>query len=225
MSKHKKHAPHPPHLEKDESEVRWLISYSDFMMQLVCLFILLYSVSSIDQSKVSKIATAYRASIGLGEAPGREAVGEGTLLAVGDRSLVGGDLAGADTPKDLSVKIEEIPGGWKAGFNEELFDAGSSRLTARGGLLLDQAALFLSAYAGQAVVTGLAGDVAEDSVGGDVARLAADRAAAAFQHLTRPGFSKALDARFLRAVGGATGAPVEGAAGRGRRVSIILKVD
>jgi len=29
--------------EKDESEVRWLISYSDFMMQLVCLFILLYS--------------------------------------------------------------------------------------------------------------------------------------------------------------------------------------
>jgi len=28
--------------EKDESEVRWLISYSDFMMQLVCLFILLY---------------------------------------------------------------------------------------------------------------------------------------------------------------------------------------
>ena len=30
--------------DKDESEVRWLISYSDFMMQLVCLFILLYSV-------------------------------------------------------------------------------------------------------------------------------------------------------------------------------------
>src|SRR6185295_19445567 len=31
-------APRPS--EKDESEVRWLISYSDFMMQLVCLFIL-----------------------------------------------------------------------------------------------------------------------------------------------------------------------------------------
>ena len=32
----------PRAAEKDESEVRWLISYSDFMMQLVCLFILLF---------------------------------------------------------------------------------------------------------------------------------------------------------------------------------------
>ena len=32
----------PPTREKDDSEVRWLMSYSDFMMQLVCLFILLY---------------------------------------------------------------------------------------------------------------------------------------------------------------------------------------
>ena len=225
MLKHQKYAAHAPRHEKDESEVRWLISYSDFMMQLVCLFILLYSVSSIDQSKVSRIATAYRASIGLGEAPKREQSGEGTLLAVGDRSLVGGDLLGADMPKDLSLKIEEIPGGWKAGFNEELFDAGSSLLTGRGRLLLDQAAAFLSSYAGQAVVTGFAGDESEDSIRGSVSLLAVERAGAAFNHLTRSGFQKAMDARFLRAVGGATGAPAEGAAKRGRRVTLLLKVD
>jgi flagellar motor protein MotB len=33
--------------EGDESAIRWLISYADFMMQLVCLFILLYMTSFI----------------------------------------------------------------------------------------------------------------------------------------------------------------------------------
>src|SRR3982750_2594189 len=53
--------------EKDETEVRWLMSYSDFMMQLVCLFILLYSVSSIDTSKAVPLAQAWRDEAGVGE--------------------------------------------------------------------------------------------------------------------------------------------------------------
>ncbi|MFN3486140.1 MAG: flagellar motor protein MotB, partial [Planctomycetota bacterium] len=32
---------------RDETEVRWLISYSDFMMQLVCLFLLLYAATAL----------------------------------------------------------------------------------------------------------------------------------------------------------------------------------
>src|SRR5678810_750824 len=58
-------APPPP--EKDETEVRWLMSYSDFMMQLVCLFILLYSVSSIDTSKAVPLAQAWRDEVGVSE--------------------------------------------------------------------------------------------------------------------------------------------------------------
>src|SRR6516164_5529095 len=58
-------APLPP--EKDETEVRWLMSYSDFMMQLVCLFILLYSVSSVDTSKAVPLAQAWRDEAGVGE--------------------------------------------------------------------------------------------------------------------------------------------------------------
>jgi flagellar motor protein MotB len=50
---------------KDESQVRWLISYSDFMMQLVCLFVLLYSVSSLDKGK-----TASELSHRIEEVPG-----------------------------------------------------------------------------------------------------------------------------------------------------------
>jgi flagellar motor protein MotB len=224
MSKHKKsHGAHgAPHVEKDESEVRWLISYSDFMMQLVCLFILLYSVASIDQSKVAKIASAYRAYVGLGDPPGAETVADGANLAVGDRSLVGGDLAGADVPKDVNVTVEEIPGGWKVGFTAELFGPGSAELTAEGRASLDEGAAFLSTYAGQVVVTGLAGEGTGDAGTSDVPRLAAARAASAVAHLARPGFAKALDPRFMRAVGGM---PEGDAVRRGRRVTITLKVD
>src|SRR5437762_14242322 len=57
----------PPAPEKDETEIRWLMSYSDFMMQLVCLFILLYSVSSVDTSKAIPLAQAWRDEVGVGE--------------------------------------------------------------------------------------------------------------------------------------------------------------
>jgi hypothetical protein len=61
----------PATREKDDSEVRWLMSYSDFMMQLVCLFILLYS-SSLDKGRMSRVAAGYRASLGMGELAAHE---------------------------------------------------------------------------------------------------------------------------------------------------------
>src|SRR6516165_782265 len=54
-----------PAPEKDESEIRWLISYSDFMMQLLCLFILLYSVCATDAGKASDIAQSWRDEMGI----------------------------------------------------------------------------------------------------------------------------------------------------------------
>src|SRR5436189_6270687 len=62
---HLRFSPPPP--EKDETEIRWLMSYSDFMMQLVCLFILLYSVSSVDTSKAVPLAQAWRDEVGISE--------------------------------------------------------------------------------------------------------------------------------------------------------------
>ena len=55
----------PVSREKDDSEVRWLMSYSDFMMQLVCLFILLYSVCATDAGKASQIAQSWRDEMGI----------------------------------------------------------------------------------------------------------------------------------------------------------------
>ncbi len=44
----------------DESEVRWLISYADFMMQLLCLFILLFSISKFEVTKLQAIGDGYK---------------------------------------------------------------------------------------------------------------------------------------------------------------------
>ena len=62
------------------------------MMQLVCLFILLYSVSSLDKGRMARVAAAYRASVGIGEAAAYDGPSAGDKLAVGDRSLIGGAL-------------------------------------------------------------------------------------------------------------------------------------
>src|SRR5579862_4575938 len=116
-------APRPG--EKDESEVRWLISYSDFMMQLVCLFILLYSVSSLDKGRMALVAAAYRASVGIGEVAAYEARSSGDRLAVGDRSLIAGPLGGGDLPSGLKYDIESAPGGIRIVLEAALFQAGS----------------------------------------------------------------------------------------------------
>src|SRR5437764_12873180 len=93
--------------EKDESEVRWLISYSDFMMQLVCLFILLFSVSSIDKGKTQPIAQAWRAQESGGASRSDEARSKGANLAVGDRPIVPGAQGRGDIPAGGRVQVDQ----------------------------------------------------------------------------------------------------------------------
>jgi flagellar motor protein MotB len=179
--------------EKDESEVRWLISYSDFMMQLVCLFILLYSVSFFDKGRMARVAGAYRASIGMGDMAAQETKSRGDQLAVGDRPLFSGELGGGDVPKDVRFRIDPIPGGWRIAVDVPVFDSGSSTLTPAGADAVDAAARIVRAYAGRSVVTAFGEDAAE----ADPLRLALARAQAAAERLTRAG----VDPRFLTTSG------------------------
>lgn len=183
----------PRSAEKDESEVRWLISYSDFMMQLVCLFILMYSVSSLDKGRMARVAAAYRASVGIGEAAAHEQRSSGDKLAVGDRSLLGGSLGGGDLPAGLRYRIEPVPGGVRLLFEGPLFGTGSSELDDKASAAVDSAAPVLRAYAGAAKVTG-AGDSGVDA---DALGLALDRARAVVARLVKSG----LDPRFVAAAG------------------------
>ena len=183
----------PPTREKDDSEVRWLMSYSDFMMQLVCLFILLYSVSSLDRGRMSRVAAAYRASLGMGELAAQETKTFGDKLAIGDRSILGGELSGGDLPRDLRYRIEPVTGGFRAAFDAAVFDPGTATLTAAGGDALDASARVLRAYAGRIVVTASG----EDAPDGDPIRLALARARSVVDRLTRAG----LDPRFMTTAG------------------------
>lgn len=199
----------PPTREKDDSEVRWLMSYSDFMMQLVCLFILLYSVSSLDRGRMSRVASGYRASLGMGELAAQESPSSGDKLAVGDRSLLGGDWGGGDLPKGLRYRLDPTTGGFRAAFDAAVFEPATATLTAAGGDALEAAARVLRAYAGRIVVTASG----EDAPDGDPIRLALARARTAVDRLSRAG----LDVRFLTTAG----RPGPGAS----RLTIDLRTD
>jgi flagellar motor protein MotB len=190
--------------------VRWLISYSDFMMQLVCLFILLYSVSYFDKGRMARVAASYRASVGIGDLAAHETKTAGETLAIGDRPLLGGELGGGDVPKGLRTRIDAVPGGLRAAFDEPIFEAGSAVLTPRGAEALDAAARVLRAYAGRTVVTGTGDDATE----ADPLRLALARAQAVVTRLAGAG----VDPRFMTPAG----KPGDAAS---RRVTIDLRTD
>jgi flagellar motor protein MotB len=185
--------------EKDESEVRWLISYSDFMMQLVCVFILLYSVSTLDKGRMARVAEAYRSSVGMGDPAAHEQLAPGARLAIGDRSLLGGEVGGGDVPRDLRYRIEPVPGGLRAVFDAAVFDAGSSEPTPKGAEAIDAVAKVARAYAGRSAVTA-AGDGAGEA---DPLRLALARSRAVADRLAKAG----LDVRFLTTAGNPAAAP------------------
>ena len=197
-------ATHPG--EKDEGEVRWLISYSDFMMQLVCLFILLYSVSSLDKGRMARVAAAYRASVGIGEAAAYDGRSAGDKLAVGDRSLIGGALGGGDLVPGLQYRVDLVPGGFRIAFAGLLFAPGSSELDEKAAAAVDAVARVLKSYAGQARILG-SGDAGPQA---DTLPLAIARAKAVVSRLERAG----LDPRFLTAAG------KPGAEGRGTVIDL-----
>jgi hypothetical protein len=197
--------------EKDESEVRWLISYSDFMMQLVCLFILLYSVSFFDKGPDGAAAGGYRASIGMGDLAALETRTRGDQLAVGDRPLFGRRTRGAATClRAFRFRIDPIPGGRRVAVDVAVFEPGSSSLTPAGGNALDAAPASLRAYAGRSIVT---------AFGEDAPRRPAPPGARA-----RAGRRGAPDAR-PASIPASSRPPASPAAGRTRTLTIELRTD
>ena len=213
MAKPRKLALGPPRSgEKDESEVRWLISYSDFMMQLVCLFILLYSVSFFDKGRMARVAGAYRASVGMGDLAALETKSRGDRLAIGDRPLFGGELGGGDVPRGVRFRVEVLPGGRRLAFDQPVFETGSASRTEAGGRAVDDAARTLRAYPGRATVAAAGDDAAE----ADPLRLALARAEAVAARLAAGG----VDPRFVTISGEARRAD-----GESRNIRIDLQTD
>src|SRR6185503_15155875 len=115
-------------------------------MQLVCLFILLYSVSSIDTSKAVPIAQAWRDEVGVSEVrvPSAPKSSHAPLTA-GNLSSVLHEiriLAGRH-PGGGSLHVFQNADGIRLHFAYEMFDRRSPQLTKAGMQVADLAALLL----------------------------------------------------------------------------------
>jgi len=220
----------PPAPEKDESEVRWLMSYSDFMMQLVCLFILLYSVSSFDTSKAVPLAQAWRDQAGIGEV--RVPTAPKTLNA---------PLTFAEIPpvlRDIQIMAGRHPGGghfrivrdaegFRLQLAYEMFDGGSDRLNREGAKMVDLATLVLKPYEKRVGSIQIVGHASADESGS--LALSLGRAQEALRWLTRPDAPQRLDAGLLLAAGRAAHEPAADnseSAGRAlnRRVEFAVRL-
>lgn len=216
-------------LDKDVSEIRWLMSYSDFMMQLVCLFILLYSVSSVDTSKAVPLAQAWRDEAGLGEV---------RLPSTGKKANV------PLTPVDLNVAIHELqimagqhPGGGSLklvrsadGFALRLvypmFDRGSDRLNPQGEQAADLLGDLLHPLRDRVASMEIVGHGSADEE--NALDLSLHRAASMLRRLSRPESPRPLGGIALIAAGRGAHQPVadnaqEAGRSLNRRVEFVVR--
>ena len=77
--------------KKQEDEVKpgspaWMATFSDLMNLLLCFFVLLFSMSSVDQAKWDAMAQSFASTFSIFQA-GAKAFGEGTLVSNGASQL------------------------------------------------------------------------------------------------------------------------------------------
>jgi len=209
----------PP--EKDESEVRWLMSYSDFMMQLVCLFILLYSVSSVDTSKAVPLAQAWRDEVGLGELrlPSTGRTPNVPLTSADLSALIHEvQIMAGRHPAGGSLRVVRSLEGFRLQLAYGMFEKNSDRLDARGVQAVDLVASLLQPVRDRLASVEIVGHASVDEDRPE--DLSVSRAASALRRLTRPEASGRLDAAPLRAVGrGASDPAADNAEETGRMLN------
>jgi flagellar motor protein MotB len=225
-----------PHVEKDESEVRWLISYSDFMMQLVCLFILLYSVANLDPVKAGAIAQAWREEVGLDDpkAPS-DRPGPAVPLTMADlpATLRSMQVVLSRYPAGSQIRVSPTADGFRLQLVYEMFREREPALTKQGEALMDLAALILKPYESRVRVIEVTGHTSvgdTEKEDGSALRLSLSRARAAFRHATRPDAPVRLDERRLAAAGRGPHDPVTESLGPStralnRRVDFIVRFE
>jgi chemotaxis protein MotB len=156
--------------KEDESKVRWLVSYADFMMQLLCCFVLLFSVSSLDVEMLSKVAAGYREHKGLG-APSIMNPEQGRFFPL-DKSRWpkverGVRTYGTDKYRKL-IKFVNLEEGVLLFFEGiKLFEEGSHQLTQEAKNVLNVIRWDLQVYPNQVEITGHTSSRPQDSIKGD----------------------------------------------------------
>lgn len=183
-----------PEPEKDESEVRWLMSYSDFMMQLVCLFILLYSVSSVDTSKAVPLAQAWRDEAGLGEVrlPSMGRTPNVPLTSVDlNQAIHELQIMAGRHPGGGSLRLVRSADGFTLQLAYGMFERGSDRLEEAGIQAADLIADILNPLRDRIGSVEIVGHASADE--GKAVELSLNRASSMLKRLTRPDAPKRLE--------------------------------
>ncbi|HXG61904.1 MAG TPA: OmpA family protein [Planctomycetota bacterium] len=160
---------------RDEDQIRWLISYSDFMMQLVCLFILLYAAAFVGRSRERARPP---------EPPALLRELEPILRRL---------------PEGGRIRILPEAGGFRVRPGAALFAEGGEELTAEGKALVDAAAALVAPFAGRAEELEVVGHAAPGEP--EAERLSRARARKAWEWATRAGAPGRLPGGRLRAAG------------------------
>jgi flagellar motor protein MotB len=226
-----------PAPEKDESEVRWLISYSDFMMQLVCLFILLYSVSATDKGKSSPIAQSWREQVGLEPINATsESVRESSLPLTMEKLpavLKDMQVVLSRYPEGGKIRVSPTSDGFKLHLFYEMFEEGSGTPSRQGQRILDLAALILKPYERRVRSLEIVGHTASDDAdreGGSGLKLSLTRARESYRHVTGPECLHPLEPTLLQAGGRGPHDPAADnadgrARGLNRRVEFVARLE
>ena len=91
MAGHKRHKKGGHHEEEHENEERWLVSFADMMTLLFCLFMVLFSISSVNTSKFEELQKSLHDAF------------SGAILSGGKSMLTTGSAEAAN-PKASSVE-------------------------------------------------------------------------------------------------------------------------
>lgn len=97
--------------EKKEEEIKtdgWKDTFSDLMNLLLCFFVLLYSMSNVDEVKYAELVASLSNSFSIFSG-GAQALGEGTLVSSGATQLSNLDEFYTDMGKKAESENEEDP--------------------------------------------------------------------------------------------------------------------
>lgn len=153
----------------DQAEVLWLVSYSDFMMQLVILFLLLYATSNPDPGRLQQIAQSFREHFGdkpvvsvIDTRGDYHALMKPRPVAPGTKQPFGDDPRG----KRIQLTYTE-QGVWIQFADTVMFPLGSHELTPDARELLELVRRELTPYLNDIEIIGHTSVDPTDSLGGD----------------------------------------------------------
>lgn len=135
MAKQKKQDEAPP------GSPAWMATFSDLMNLLLCFFVLLFSMSSINAQKFEQVVQSLSNSFNIFESGG-SAIGEGELISAGMTQLSQLDnyyttMGKSDTTVEEETKGENPPSSDEKNETESIYEAYQNEMKQAAEVLYD----------------------------------------------------------------------------------------